>query len=156
MKWDENGNNVFFISVTAWSTLFCLIVAISLLVLKRSKNAPSRENSVFTGSPSQDLSSSSEREDAPGMASKNNESEGRYYNDIVLPCPIVPSRSSDRGPDSQTTAIKTRVSKKGNDREGNGWRCACEGGFLPPALLKSFGGAEAVLKMGTGQCYHNR
>lgn len=36
------------------------------------------------------------------------------------------------------------------------WRCACEGGFLPPGLLKSFGGAEAVMRLGTGQCYHKQ
>lgn len=38
----------------------------------------------------------------------------------------------------------------------NNWRCACEGGFLPPGLLKSFGGAEAVMRLGTGQCYHQK
>jgi len=37
---------------------------------------------------------------------------------------------------------------------GNTWRCACENGFLPPGLLKNFGGAEAVMRMGMGQCYH--
>jgi hypothetical protein len=36
------------------------------------------------------------------------------------------------------------------------WRCACEGGFLPPGLLKSFSGAEAVIRMSTGQCYHKQ
>jgi len=36
----------------------------------------------------------------------------------------------------------------------NTWRCACENGFLPPGLLKNFGGAEAVMRMGMGQCYH--
>jgi hypothetical protein len=40
--------------------------------------------------------------------------------------------------------------------EDNNWRCACEGGFLPPGLLKSFGGAEAVMRLGTGQCYHQQ
>ena len=40
--------------------------------------------------------------------------------------------------------------------ENNNWRCACEGGFLPPGLLKSFGGAEAVMRLGTGQCYHQQ
>ena len=34
------------------------------------------------------------------------------------------------------------------------WRCACEGSFLPPSLLRSFGGAEAIFKAGMGQCYH--
>jgi hypothetical protein len=35
----------------------------------------------------------------------------------------------------------------------NGWRCACEGGFLPPGLL---GNAVAVFRMGSGQCYHKQ
>lgn len=33
------------------------------------------------------------------------------------------------------------------------WRCVCEGGFLPPGM---FGGAEAVFRLGTGQCYHKQ
>lgn len=36
------------------------------------------------------------------------------------------------------------------------WRCACEGGFLPPGMLKAFGGAEAVMRLGSGQCYHKQ
>ena len=38
----------------------------------------------------------------------------------------------------------------------NQWRCACEGGFLPPGMLQSLGGAEAVFKMGMGECYHKQ
>lgn len=34
------------------------------------------------------------------------------------------------------------------------WRCACEGGFLPPGLLKNFSGVESVMRLGSGQCYH--
>ena len=41
-----------------------------------------------------------------------------------------------------------------NNNNNNTWRCACENGFLPPGLLKTFGGAEAVMRMGMGQCYH--
>jgi hypothetical protein len=41
-----------------------------------------------------------------------------------------------------------------NTNNNNTWRCACENGFLPPGLLKNFGGAEAVMRMGMGQCYH--
>jgi hypothetical protein len=38
------------------------------------------------------------------------------------------------------------------------WKCACTtGSFLPPGLLKSVAGqAEATLRMGTGQCYHQQ
>ena len=42
---------------------------------------------------------------------------------------------------------------KNNDNNTT-WRCACENGFLPAGLLKNFGGAEAVMRMGMGQCYH--
>ena len=51
--------------------------------------------------------------------------------------------------------VKT-LSRRENNSKSNisNWRCACEGGFLPPSLLKSFGGAEAVFRMGAGQCYH--
>ena len=36
------------------------------------------------------------------------------------------------------------------------WRCACEGGFLLPGMLKSFGSANAVMRLGAGQCYHKQ
>jgi hypothetical protein len=43
----------------------------------------------------------------------------------------------------------TASTRSYNDKSN--WRCACEGGFLPPGL---FGNMESVLKMGSGQCYH--
>jgi hypothetical protein len=36
------------------------------------------------------------------------------------------------------------------------WRCACEGGFLPPGMLQSMKGMEAVFRMSTGECYHKK
>jgi hypothetical protein len=36
------------------------------------------------------------------------------------------------------------------------WRCVCQNGFLPPGLLKSFGSAESVMRLGMGQCYHKQ
>ena len=60
---------------------------------------------------------------------------------------------------------ETKDNKKDDDEEeeeenlfqmNNQWRCACEGGFLPPGMLKSFGGAEAMMRLGTGQCYHKQ
>ena len=46
---------------------------------------------------------------------------------------------------------ETIEAKQSNEQK---WRCACEGSFLPPSLLRSFGGAEAIFKAGMGQCYH--
>lgn len=62
---------------------------------------------------------------------------------------------------SSTSSIGNKgIKKKMNNDEAmsisdnNSWRCACENGFLPPGLLKSFGGVEAMIRMGSGQCYH--
>lgn len=38
----------------------------------------------------------------------------------------------------------------------NNWRCACEGGFLPPGMLQKFSGMEAMFRMSSGQCYHKQ
>ena len=36
------------------------------------------------------------------------------------------------------------------------WKCACELGFLPAGMLKTFGNAEAMMRLGVGQCYHKK
>ena len=71
------------------------------------------------------------------------------------------SKAKPESPDRQTTTGSTvananEQSPADSINDGNNWRCACEGGFLPPGLLKTFGGAEAVMRLGTGQCYHKQ
>ena len=56
--------------------------------------------------------------------------------------------------DSGESREEDASSADNNNNNNNTWRCACENGFLPPGLLKNFGGAEAVMRMGMGQCYH--
>ncbi len=62
--------------------------------------------------------------------------------------------------DDNDISANNENSKNNDDQDenilsdNNTWRCACESGFLPPGLLKSFGGMEAMMRMGTGQCYH--
>lgn len=73
--------------------------------------------------------------------------------------PIVQSSqkewsSGNKNPDQ--TSESAGVWKVPNEENNNKWRCACEGGFLPPGLLKTFGGAEAVMRLGSGQCYHKQ
>lgn len=54
---------------------------------------------------------------------------------------------------NQTSSSPTSTTVSANNN--NNWRCACEGGFLPPGLLQSMSGAEAVFRMtAAGQCYH--
>ena len=54
--------------------------------------------------------------------------------------------------DDDEDKIKSEQQKQDN----NNWRCVCETGFLPPGLLKNFGGAEAMIRLGTGSCYHKK
>jgi hypothetical protein len=70
-----------------------------------------------------------------------------------------PQESKKQPVKSQEAEKASKSPKEENDEEeeedlfamNNNWRCACEGGFLPPGM---FGGAEAVMRMGAGQCYH--
>ena len=65
------------------------------------------------------------------------------------------NEGSGEPPQKSSARSDKEPSIDGDEKKAAAWRCACEGGFLPPGLLKSFGGAQAVLKLGIGQCYHN-
>jgi hypothetical protein len=67
--------------------------------------------------------------------------------------------TSDKKTHSKTLGdnLKAEEEEIENDlfaMNNNGWRCVCESGFLPPGMLKSFGSAEALIRLGAGQCYH--
>ena len=70
----------------------------------------------------------------------------------------VANGDSSPSPEAEQ-ASKSPKEDSGDEEEedlfamNNNWRCGCEGGFLPPGM---FGGAEAVMRMGTGQCYHKK
>jgi len=65
---------------------------------------------------------------------------------------LFPSKKIKQGKES---IVQTSQEEKIDPSEDTPqFRCACEGGFLPPGLLRSFAGAESVLRLGTGQCYH--
>lgn len=65
---------------------------------------------------------------------------------------------------TQDNDVNKNITTANDDEEedllfarSNQWRCVCEeGSFLPPALLKTFGPAEAMVRLGTGQCYHKQ
>ncbi len=72
--------------------------------------------------------------------------------------PIVTDETIDSNGGNGTPTTVNAPSKDtiADDDKNNNWRCACEGGFLPPGLLQHFSGAEAVLRMSAGQCYHKK
>lgn len=46
--------------------------------------------------------------------------------------------------------------EKALETNNNTWKCSCEGGFFSAGMLKTFGSAEAVMRLGSGQCYHKQ
>ena len=69
-----------------------------------------------------------------------------------------PPQSGVDAPTSKASSVQTpnTIVNNFNNQSNNNWRCACEGGFLPPGMLQSLGGAEAAFRMSTGQCYHKK
>jgi hypothetical protein len=91
---------------------------------------------------------------------------GRTKQD-TLTAPAVPGSTSgsvcrpiptnDTSSDLTTTTTSSQGTLLSNNNyestTTNNWRCVCGQGFLPAGM---FGNAEAVLRMGSGQCYHNK
>lgn len=67
---------------------------------------------------------------------------------------VIKKRKESNNNNNNISTTATSNNNDGSINDGNTWRCACENGFLPPGLLKSFGGMEAMVRMGSGQCYH--
>ena len=95
--------------------------------------------------------------------------EDRIVMDPVSISPGTKAQSTASSPVKEyTDTTKAEPGQSEDDTDGvvsdgnytskseNNWRCACEGGFLPPGMLKSFGGAEAMMRFGAGQCYQHR
>ena len=80
---------------------------------------------------------------------QQNEDSNNNQNNVTKKDPQNRKDSND-DPKNLITS-QEKVTKQTNEQK---WRCACEGSFLPPTLLRSFGGAEAIFKAGMGQCYH--
>ena len=78
----------------------------------------------------------------------------------AVACTLVPTSGTEESAPTKESSQKKSSSKVNGmdmedfDRPNDQWKCSCEAGFLPPGLLKSFGAAEAVMRLGTGQCYH--
>ena len=85
-------------------------------------------------------------------------------------CVVAPSATKESDTKPKEQGNKQSVTNGNNNKNeddndddlfamndnNTGWRCACENGFLPPGMLKSFGSAEAMMRLGTGQCYHKQ
>jgi hypothetical protein len=75
--------------------------------------------------------------------------------DISVQESIIKSSTQDSAKKSGKTYDDNDKDLFAMDDKSN-WRCICDSGFLPPGMLKTFGSAEAVMRLGTGQCYHKQ
>lgn len=83
---------------------------------------------------------------------------GRPLDDDEITVHTLLQDAGDDDEDDATTKDDdgTVASNATNATDASQWRCACETGFVPSGLLKSFGGAESVIRLSTGQCYHKQ
>jgi len=112
-----------------------------------SNNAPSRDN----------------RKNGSSMVSKRINITGfgddDVSSDVVRCIPIVPSpplssrNQSGSGSSEESNGV---VSQEKEQQARKVWKCACEFGFIPAGLFKTFGNAEAMMRLGVGQCYHKK
>lgn len=71
----------------------------------------------------------------------------------------ISNTSKDTETNSSETQNSSTSDKEDDNRtvgKGRVWKCACELGFLPAGMLKTFGNAEAIVRLGVGQCYHKQ
>jgi FtsZ-interacting cell division protein ZipA len=70
------------------------------------------------------------------------------------------SFESDESPENKSNETSNRNAPPPRIQKVEGkvriWKCACELGFLPAGILKTFGNAEAIMRLGVGQCYHKK
>ena len=71
-----------------------------------------------------------------------------------LHCVFIPPGTISKEPTQIKKDNTTPITTEEPDRMI--WKCACELGFLPAGMLKTFGNAEAMMRLGVGQCYHKK
>lgn len=65
------------------------------------------------------------------------------------------TRSSKENKSNETSSKSaSKIAKV--EGKGRIWKCACEYGILPAGIMKTFGNAEAMMRLGVGQCYHKK
>lgn len=99
---------------------------------------------------SQDVSDSDPNQKQEVASQQTNGANSK--SDAFLPLNNSEGDSTLRRPANKEAAESEfeQLTEKG---KSSNWRCACDGGFLPPGM---FGNVEAVLRMGSGQCYHKQ
>jgi FtsZ-interacting cell division protein ZipA len=93
------------------------------------------------------------------QSSKNktsNESNDNDVKDISTGSNYLDKESKNNNEEVENDDDEEDWLKNSNNNNNNNWRCACEFGFLPAGMLKTFGNAEAIAKLGIGQCYHKQ
>lgn len=68
--------------------------------------------------------------------------------------------TDDKSDKKETSTTNSRTTKSNSTttvaEQRTTWKCSCELGFFPAGMLKTFGNAEAMMRLGVGQCYHKQ
>jgi len=122
--------------------------------------APTNKNSKFTPTILKEQSNCIIIQDQPSSKNKTSTNKSRENSlkgrddDEVFSRNSLDKGKADNENDNEENGFKMNDGITGNNK--NNWKCACEFGFLPAGMLKTFGNAEAIAKLGIGQCYHKQ
>jgi len=122
---------------------------------------PTNRNSKITPTILKEQSSSIIIQDQPSSENKTSTNKSREKSlkgrdgdeEVFSRKPLEKGKAGDEN-ENEEDWFKMNDGNTGNSN--NNWRCACEFGFLPAGMLKTFGSAEAIAKLGIGQCYHKQ
>ena len=71
-------------------------------------------------------------------------------------CMVIQKKNIGSESEPPPTMSNNETSSSPTIQEGRMWKCACEFGILPAGIFKTFGNAEAMMRLGVGQCYHKK
>lgn len=75
-----------------------------------------------------------------------------YTTMMCLPCDTPLTAKKEEEAEGKEEEEQENTLGTNNDT----FQCACGQGWIPPGLVKTLGGAEAIFRMGSGQCYHKQ
>jgi len=132
---------------------------------KLTSDVPRHTNAISTGShKTENLPKvgkpSKERDTPVGAISKRMRITAQDIQRENFHCIFIKDESSkgNKTNENKGNEVSDRnVSKPPKtEDEGRIWKCACEFGILPIGILRTFGNAEAMMRLGVGQCYHKK
>jgi hypothetical protein len=71
-------------------------------------------------------------------------------------CIFIDDDTTENGDNKYSSSVVKVGDIPNSTTDISRFQCSCAAGFLPRGILKTFGSAEAIMRLGSGQCYHKQ